>query len=117
MPRRQISRPEHWKPVWAETPNGGRVLTFTPPGDIRVAVPCALLDEDYVHLARLWVLEPRGQSHSDEWTLLGKSVLFSDDLADELIETENEMVRGGQKIFGRKVYGNALRLVTDGVGV
>lgn len=69
MPQRQVVRPrggrgggdgvEEWRPIWVAAPGGGKVLTFVPPGEIRVAVPTALLDEDYIHLARLWVLRPR----------------------------------------------------------
>ena len=107
MPQRQITRQEEWRPVWVWTPAGGRVLTFVPPGDIRAAVPAPLLDPDYIHLARLWVLEPRGEyveerlPHYTEWTLLGKSVLFSDDTAIELLEADNGNIREGQKVFGR----------------
>jgi len=117
MPQRQTMHPEAWRPISVRTHDPsdkedsgmvGRVLTFIPPGEIRVAVPAALLDSDYVHLARLFVMEPRGEydperlPHYSEWTLRGKSVLFSDDHALELLEAEDDgRVRGGQKVFGR----------------
>ena len=117
MPRRQITQPEKWRPVWVSTIDNGKILTFTPPGDTQVAIPAALLDPDYVHLARMWVLEPRGhgesQSASSEWTLLGKSVLFSDDISDDLIESDNGMIEEGQKVFGRKVASTMLKVNTD----
>ena len=108
MPQRHISQPEKWRPVWAPTPGGGKLLTFSPSGDIRVAVPSALLDIDYIHLARMWILQPRGEHlpeehghHNREWTLLGKSILFSDDIASDLLEAHSGMIHGGQKVFGR----------------
>ena len=112
MPQRQITQQELWRPIWVPTATNGKVLTFIPPDDIRVTVPAALLDQDYIHLARLWVLEPRGEyieqtlSHYDEWTLLGKSVIFSDDVTIEQLELANG-IRGGQKVFGRKVPKNS----------
>lgn len=110
MPQRHIVQPEKWRPVWVPTPGGGKLLTFAPEGlgEIRVAVPAALLDTDYIHLARLWVMAPRGGPqlgedghHHKEWTLLGKSVLFSDDVASDLLEGRGGMVHGRQKVFGR----------------
>lgn len=119
MPQRQILHHEAWRPIWIATATGGKVLTFTPPaGEISPAVPIALLDEDYVHLARLWVLKPRvnlvnlvkptGQQEVEEdvthWTLLGKSVLFSDDLANQQLHLQAGVRRRGeqQKVFGRE---------------
>ncbi|KAK5167661.1 uncharacterized protein LTR77_007360 [Saxophila tyrrhenica] len=90
-----------WGPVWVPTINGGRVLTFAPREDVRVAVPVALFDSDYVHLARLWVLKPRGTNSNNEWTLQGKSVLFSDDASMESLDKDNGMIRRAQKVFGR----------------
>lgn len=112
MPQRQIIHREEWRPIWIATATGGKILTFVPhSGNIRPAVPTALLDQDYVHLARLWVLEPRisfANSHHQEgseathWTLLGKSVLFSDDLALEQLHSENGTWKAQQKVFGRE---------------
>ena len=111
LPQRQLGpgQREEWRPVWVSPPVGGKVLTFVPPGDIRVAIPAALLDPDYNHLARLWVLEPREEHDEEdatpdfsEWTLRGKSVLFSDDVAIELMKLDNGFVRQGLKVFGRK---------------
>ena len=99
MPQRQITQLEEWRPIWVESPSGGKVLTFIPPGDIRATVPVALLDEDYIHLARLWVLQSRGpSSDGNEWTLLGKSVIFGDGV-DSL--EAGEHVRTNQVVFGR----------------
>ena len=110
MPQRQIIHYEEWRPIWVATEGGGMVLTFVPPGDIRTAVPAALLDPDYVHLARLWVLKARpsfyqhdGQQQQEEsWTLLGKSVLFSDDTAIEHLQGRGGDWRKQQKVFGRE---------------
>lgn len=100
MPQRQLREPAAWRPIWVATPSGGKVLTFRPPGeDVRGVVPTALLDADYVHLARLWMVAPRENESS--WTLLGKSVIFSDDLGLAQINYEGEMVRRRQKVFGR----------------
>lgn len=106
MPQRQILHREEWRPVWVATPSGGKVLTFTPPGKVQPAVPIALLDPDYLHLARLWVLEPReshfdGQKHRD-WTLLGKSVLFSDETAVQQLQSDNGNWKRQQRVFGRE---------------
>jgi hypothetical protein len=90
---------QRWRPVWIPTINDGKVITFAPRDQVRVAVPVALFDADYVHLARLWVLKPRGREN--EWTLLGKSVLFSDDASMEVLDEDNGMVLRGQKVFGR----------------
>lgn len=100
MPQRQLREPAAWRPIWVATPSGGKVLTFRPPGDdVRGVVPTALLDADYVHLARLWMVAPRGDESS--WTLLGKSVMFSDDLGLAQINYEGEMVKRRQKLYGR----------------
>ena len=108
MPQRQIVGREEWRPVWVESACGsgsGKVLTFIPPGEIRCAVPRALLDDDYIHLARLWVLRPRMGSveagECDEWTLLGKSVLFGDEDVTYEMEDSQE-ISCGQRVFGRK---------------
>ena len=107
MPQRQVTQQENWRPVWVSTAEGGKVVTFIPPGDICCAVPVALLDSDYIHLARLWVLEPREThvekqlEYHNDWTLLGKSVVFSDDISIELLEADNGFIRGEQKVFGR----------------
>ncbi|KAK4546450.1 hypothetical protein LTR36_002127 [Oleoguttula mirabilis] len=111
MPQRQILHREEWRPIWIATSTGGKVLTFVPPGNIFPAVPTALLDEDYVHLARLWVLSPRvtfadpnGQDEAatTRWTLLGKSVLFSDDLAIQQLHSRSGAWREEQRVFGRE---------------
>ncbi|KAF2485910.1 hypothetical protein BDY17DRAFT_290525 [Neohortaea acidophila] len=107
MPQRQLMRPQAWRPICVHTAEGGKVLTFIPPGEIRVAMPAALMDADYLHLARLWILEPRDEYNEDtlphhhEWTLLGKSVLFADEMAMELLSHDNGNVRGGMRVFGR----------------
>lgn len=108
MPQRHITQPEKWRPVWVPTMGGGKLLTFAPSGGIRVALPSALLDSDYIHLARMWILQARGEPvegehglHHHEWTLLGKSILFSDDIASDLIENHSGMIHHGQKVFGR----------------
>ncbi|KAK5115876.1 hypothetical protein LTR85_009470 [Meristemomyces frigidus] len=111
MPQRQILHHEEWRPIWVATPTGGKVLTFVPPGDIFPAMPTALLDEDYVHLARLWLLSPRvtlvnphGQDGAvtSRWTLLGKSVLFSDDLATQQLHAPSGTWMEQQRVFGRE---------------
>ena len=88
-------------PIWITTRNYGKVLTFRPDRTEATvpAIPSVLLNADYLHLARLWILEPR--KATDKWTLLGKSVLFSDDMAIGLLEEDNGLVREGQKVFGR----------------
>ena len=107
MPQRQITATEEWRPVSVSTFNGGKVLTFVPRGNLRAAVPAAVLDPNYLRLARLWILEPRGDYEEEdmlrckEWTLRGKSVLFTDENALDLLEVENELIREGQKVFGR----------------
>jgi len=96
----EMSDMSTWRPVWVPTSNDGKIVTFAPrESDVRVAVPVALFDTDYVHLARLWVLKPRGPDN--EWTILGKSVLFSDDASMEVLDGDNGMIRQGQKVFGR----------------
>ncbi|QIW97054.1 hypothetical protein AMS68_002572 [Peltaster fructicola] len=102
MPQRQMKQPEAWRPVWVTTRNRGKVLSFMPERDgICPVVPSVLLDGDYRDLARLWILEQR--TTSDKWTLLGKSVLFADDPARQIINTENELVRRQQKVYGRSL--------------
>ena len=107
MPQRQIIHSEHWRPIWMLTQGGGKILTFVPPGQVCVAVPTALLDPDYVYLARLWILTPnrsapfQSNSSAMDWTLLGKSVVFSDDKAMEELQTETKGWRREQKVFGR----------------
>ena len=113
MPTRQVTHLEPWRPVWVST-LVGKVLTFRPPGDdIRAVIPTALLDTDYMHLARLWMLEPRATkhrgSHGVEWTLLGKSVIFGDDAATQNINCEGELVRKQQRVFGRDIPVSSLR--------
>lgn len=109
LPQRQIvGQREEWRPIWVSPGAGGKVLTFVPPGEPRAAIPAALLDEDYSHCSRVWVLEPRGQyceeskPHYNEWSLLGKTVMFSDEKVIQALEVERR-VRGGQKVFGRRL--------------
>ncbi|KXL45440.1 hypothetical protein M433DRAFT_153567 [Acidomyces richmondensis BFW] len=116
MPQRQIIHQEEWRPIWVPTANGGKLLTFVPPGQIRLAVPTALLDPDYVHLARLWVLETRPSpcepyydieqpslvEEQRHWTLLGKSILFTDNLASQLVHSKAGHWYDNQKVFGRE---------------
>lgn len=108
MPQRQLRRPEAWRPSVAKTPNGGRVLMFRPPGEhVTAAVPSVLLDVDYVHLARLWMLVPQ-KTATAKWTLVGKSVMFGDDTAMLQINCdgdEGQVVKCQQKIFGREMEG------------
>lgn len=100
LPQRQLKQPEAWRPIWVATPNGGRIVTFRPPGkDVRLAVPTVLLDADYDHLARLWMVTSR--STESKWTLLGKSVMFSDDLGLAQVNDEGDMVRRQQEVYGR----------------
>lgn len=79
MPLRQISHTEEWHPLWMET-DSGRCLTFAPRKTVRIAVPAAVRDENYLSLARAWVLGPSGEADKfhGPWNLWGKSVLFSD---------------------------------------
>ncbi|KAF2216608.1 hypothetical protein CERZMDRAFT_89923 [Cercospora zeae-maydis SCOH1-5] len=114
LPSRQILRPEKWRPVWVPTAPGGKVVTFVPDGNrhIRPAVPTILVNPDYVHLARLWILEPRPYPtenkdlnlipNHEEWTLLGKSVLFSDDLSLGQLTSHDGFLKESQKVFGRR---------------
>nr|POF14144.1 hypothetical protein CFP56_03168 [Quercus suber] len=96
LPQRQVIQKEEWRPLWVATDNGGKIVTFVPRGNTRMAVPTALLNPDYIHLARLWILQPRDsifnasrdEQHVTEWTLLGKSILFSDDLAIQQLYSE-----------------------------
>lgn len=100
MPQRQLRQPEKWRPICITTLNKGKILTFRPTGlDVRPVVPTGLLDADYVHLARLWMVSPR--TTDSKWTLLGKSVMFSDDLGMLQVNYEGDMVRRQQKVFGR----------------
>ncbi|KAM0714813.1 hypothetical protein Q7P37_009277 [Cladosporium fusiforme] len=105
MPQRQLRQPEAWRPSVAKIPNGGKVLMFRPPGDdVTAAVPSVLLDVDYVHLSRLWMLTPR--KTAAKWTLVGKSVMFGDDAAVSQINCdgdEAQVVKHQQKVFGRDV--------------
>jgi len=108
LPLRQLSAPESWRPVWFTTDSGGKVLSFVPIDnrDIKPAVPTMLINPDYVHLSRLWILEPRSKDASastkDEWTLLGKSVLFSDEVYIEHMSSSNGDLKAQQKIYGRR---------------
>ncbi|KAK5132000.1 hypothetical protein LTR08_000421 [Meristemomyces frigidus] len=111
MPQRQILHREAWRPIIIPTDTGGKILTFVPPGNICPAVPVVLLDQDYVHLARLWVLQSRAtmvdELYRDEtatahWTLLGKSVLFSDDLGIQQLHSRGGVWREQQRVFGRE---------------
>ncbi|KAK5118892.1 hypothetical protein LTR62_000103 [Meristemomyces frigidus] len=111
MPQRQILHFEAWRPIWVGTENGGKILTFVPPGQVVPAIPTPLLDEEYLQLARLWLLQPRmnfypsprssGQIGS-HWTLLGKSVIFSDDVANEQLHARDESWYEHQNVFGRE---------------
>ena len=107
MPSRQLTKPEKWRPIWTPTEEGGKVLTFVPlvHDNARPAVPMVLSHPDYVHLARLWMLEPRSTTDPDadgsEWTLLGKSVLFLDEISIERMNMQWGEVYEQQKVFGR----------------
>lgn len=107
MPQRQLRRPEAWRPSVVTTPNGGKLLMFRPPGEeVRAAIPSVLLDVDYVHLARLWMLVPR--TTSEKWLLRGKSVMFADDAGLAQVNCdgdEGQVVKRQQKVFGREVDG------------
>jgi hypothetical protein len=73
---------------------------------VYAAVPSVLLDIDYVHLARLWMLIPR--KHSSEWTLRGKSVMFGDDAGISHVNCdgdEGQIVLRHHRIYGREVDG------------
>ncbi|KAI5357829.1 Putative DnaJ domain, heterokaryon incompatibility, Chaperone J-domain superfamily [Septoria linicola] len=121
LPQRQILKPEKWRPVWVPTVLGGKVVTFVPDGNrhIRPAIPTTLMNPDYMHLARLWILQPRPLPKQDrdlnlipnheEWTLLGKSVLFSDDPSIRQMTSYDGFLKEEQKIHGRR------RLATNGV--
>jgi curved DNA-binding protein CbpA len=118
LPLRQILKREQWRPVWVPMPNGGKVIAFEPLGSglIRPAIPTALINPDYVHLARLWILQPRPLPpcldendqttkiipNYSEWTLLGKSVLFSDELAIEQMTSFDGYLKEQQKVYGRE---------------
>jgi curved DNA-binding protein CbpA len=105
MPQRSLRRPEAWRPSVVKTPNAGKLLMFRPPGEeVRAAVPSMLLDIDYVHLARIWMLVPR--TTDSKWTLRGKSVMFGDDAALLQVNCdgdEAQVVKRQQEIYGRDV--------------
>ncbi|KAF2716506.1 hypothetical protein K431DRAFT_289365 [Polychaeton citri CBS 116435] len=124
MPLRQITRPETWRPVCVQSATRGKVLTFVPVEheNIQPAIPAVLFDEEYQHLARLWILKRRlsqppeeynsicGSSslstpssvlRPPEWTLLGKSVLFSDEVTMDMVQDEKIGVLERARIFGR----------------
>ncbi|CAK4034024.1 hypothetical protein DOTSEDRAFT_69957 [Lecanosticta acicola] len=119
LPQRQISKPEQWRPCCVTMPTGGRVLTFTPVDrSVRPAIPSVLINPEYVHLARLWILKPKITSTSDhhhhddehvvdaisaisEWTLLGKAVLFSDELSIGQMYAYGGDFKEQQKVYGR----------------
>ncbi|KAK4631015.1 hypothetical protein CLAFUW4_03891 [Fulvia fulva] len=129
LPQRQISKPEPWRPfVVAST---GQVLGYAPIADehIQLAIPTVLINPDYVHLARLWILAPRttpsltngttsssatsipiptitlNDENISDWTLSGKSVLFSDEAWIGKMSTAQ--YRGDfqeqQKVYGRQL--------------
>lgn len=107
LPLRQLLAPESWRPLWFSTDAGGKVLSFVPVDNknIKPAIPTALINPDYVHLSRLWILEPRSKephASQDEWTLLGKSVLFSDEVYIEHMSSSNGDLKAQQKIYGRR---------------
>jgi curved DNA-binding protein CbpA len=105
MPQRSLRAPEAWRPSVVKTPNAGKLLMFRPPGeDVRAAVPSMLLDIDYVHLARIWILVPR--TTGSKWTLRGKSVMFGDDAALTQVNCdgdEGQVVERQQEVYGRDV--------------
>jgi hypothetical protein len=112
LPQRQISKRELWRPICVRSAAGGTVLTFIPSerDHVRAAVPKILINDDYAQLARLWVLEPREPEHQrddlrldecDEWSLLGKSVVFSDDISIEQMNSFHGDYRDRQKVYGR----------------
>ncbi|KAK0281476.1 hypothetical protein LTR35_000811 [Friedmanniomyces endolithicus] len=107
MPQRQILHREEWRPIWVSRKDGGKIITFVPPGEIEAAVPAALLDDDYIQLARLWLLQPRTLSGAAgdptcRWTLLGKSVIFSNSPALQEAHTGRTDIRDQQRVFGRE---------------
>jgi curved DNA-binding protein CbpA len=105
MPQRSLRQKEEWRPSVVRTPNAGKLLMFRPPGeDVRAAVPSMLLDIDYVHLARIWILVPR--TTDSKWTLRGKSVMFGDDAALLQVNCdgdEGQVVKRQQDVYGRDV--------------
>lgn len=115
LPQRQLRRPEAWAPCVLALPGGAKALTFRPEeGRVRAAVPSVLLDLDYVHLARLWMVLPAGRKGLEGegmWTLVGKSVMFGDDASMAQVHCEDgdgDGDRGGmvvvkrqQRVFGR----------------
>jgi curved DNA-binding protein CbpA len=106
MPQRQLraGQSEAWRPSVVTTPNMGKLLMFRPPGlQVSAAVPSVLLDIDYVHLARLWMLVPR--KNSSQWTLRGKSVMFGDDAGISHVNCdgdEGQVVLRQHRIYGRE---------------
>lgn len=117
LPQRQVQKPEKWRPRAVKTGSGGKVLTFMPLShrSIQPAIPTVLLNPEYVHLARLWIIEPK-ESPNDEiaennsdWTLLGKSVLFSDE-----ISIGSMMSFGGDFVMQQRVFGRQ-RLASNNV--
>ncbi|KAF7187706.1 Chaperone protein DnaJ [Pseudocercospora fuligena] len=110
LPQRQVQKPEKWRPRAVKTGPGGKVLTFVPLSNphIQPAIPTVLVNADYVHLARLWILEPRHSlglgedpENNSEWTLLGKSVLFSDELSIGAMSSYGGDFVVQQRVFGR----------------
>lgn len=113
LPLRQLLKPEPWRPFWIENPAGGKVLTFAPVSDdhaVYPTVPTVLINPDYVHLARLWLLKPRAVDaadkgdaiyRTDEWTLLGKSVLFSDEVSIANMSAHRGDLKDQQRVYGR----------------
>ena len=104
MPQRQLRHPEAWRPSVITTLNAGKLLMFRPPGaEVCAAVPSVLLDIDYVHLARLWMLVP--WRNREEWTLRGKSVMFGDDAGISHVNSDGDVgqvVLQRQRIYGRE---------------
>jgi len=105
MPQRSLRQAEAWRPGVVRTPNAGKLLMFRPPGEeVRAAVPSMLLDIDYVHLARIWMLVPR--TTDSKWTLRGKSVMFGDDAGLAQVNCdgdEGQLVKRQQEVYGRDV--------------
>lgn len=107
LPQRQLRQPEAWRPSVVTTPNAGKLLMFRPPGqEVSAGVPSVLLDIDYVHLARLWMLVRRDRS--SDWTLTGKSVMFGDDAGISHVNCDGDdkqLVLRQQRIYGRELNG------------
>lgn len=105
MPQRQVTGCEAWRPVCVFDSEGGRIVSFAPPARrgveaVRAAVPGALLGDEYTHLARLWLLEPRDEEGGGAWTLLGKSVVFGDERAIGGLNADVGLIER-QRVFGR----------------